>query len=592
MRRTVQEWLGVVDRRGQFTAIVGLLLAFVVSILEIVGAGVVAVSIQLATTASSDSIDFPIIGDVEAFLPGDDRTSDLRWMAAIGACFFVIRGVSVIVQQYLTFRATFGLAVRLTDRTAERLLQRDYSWHLSHNSAELSSLSIVVAQTFALRVFAPIQAIGAQGLTVLSLSAVAVAVEPVGALGAVAAIGTVILTSLRFTRRQLVPLGEIELHESAMGQQLTTEAFLAIREVKIHDLDASIRTKIKESRQRWARAMRRSTTIVAVPRTIIETAAFSSLIALLAFRGTNDSSALAGIGILGYAVIRILPTANNLVTHVNTFRSAQASMSRLAAVLGNYEDDTRQAEPQAASARLPVVATGLEFSYPTGDRVLKGVDLRIDQGSSIGLVGSTGCGKSTLLDVLAGLLDPSAGTIQLDGIDLAQCRDAWWRMIGIVPQNITLLDASFGENVALGVDDAAIDRARLDRAVELAQLTGLVSELPEGLETRIGERGLRLSGGQRQRLAIARALYRDPPVILLDEATSALDSETEAAVVGSLKADRPERTLIMVAHRISTLRSCDEILLLDRGQVVSRGTHDDLLDRSPQFRRLAAVDDG
>jgi len=569
-------------------------MAFLVSMLEIVGAGVVALSIQFATAESGAVVEFPVLGDVEEFLPGDSRAADVRWLAVLGAAFFVVRGAAVIAQQYAMFRSTFSLAVRLTDRITERTLGRSYAWHLSQNSAELSTLSIIVAQTFAVRVFSPMQAVGAQALTVVSLGAVAIAVEPVGAIAAVLAIGTVVATTITLTRRSLLPLGEAELTEAGMSQRLTTEAFQAIREVKLLDLSGSIRSRIGQSRRRWSETMRRSATIVAAPRTIIETIAFSSLLGLLAYRVSVDAdSALAGIGILGYAVIRILPTANNVVTHVNTIRGAQASMHRLVSALADdAADDPQVGIGTVRRAELPLETKGVRFRYASGVEVLRGIDLRIERGQSVGLVGSTGCGKSTLLDVLTGLLVPTDGTVELDGVDLESCRSAWWRTIGIVPQNVTLIDASLAENVALGHGDGDdIDPERLRRSIQLAQLAEVVGELADGAGTHIGERGVRLSGGQRQRLALARALYRDPPVLFLDEATSALDAETESAVIAGLRADRVDRTLIMVAHRVSTLRDCDEILVLDRGRVVARGTHDDLIRTNAQFRRLAALDD-
>lgn len=591
MRRSVDEWLTVVDARGRFTAAVGLILGFAVSMLEIVGAGIVAVSIQLATSADGATVRMPIVGDVESLLPGEARPADLRWMALIGSLFFVVRGMAVLLQQYATYRSSFSLAVRLTDRVTERFLARDYSWHLSQNSNELSSVTIGVCQNFANKVFTPVQLAGSQVLTVVSLMAVAIAVEPVGALGAGLAIGGVIAASLWGTRKQLRPLGEVEVAELAIGQQLTSEAFQAIREVKLLDLSDSVRGRVRESRRRWSRAMRRSATIIAAPRTVIETVAFSALIALVAYRGQGETStALAGVGVLGYAVIRILPTANNLVTQVNTVRSAQASMHRLSEVLRDTPPKTARGELGIRMARLPLEAVDVHFAYPTGEHVLDGVDVSLEQGQSLGLVGTTGCGKSTLLDVLAGLLQPTSGDVRLHGVPLDQCRESWWHQVGIVPQTITLLDASLAENIALGVHLEKIDDAALERAVLLAQLRAVVDDLPNGLNTEIGERGIRLSGGQRQRVAIARALYRDPAVIFLDEGTSALDAQTEKAVISGLKADRDNRTLVMVAHRISTLRDCDEILVLEAGRVTSRGTHNQLLESSDRFRALAAAE--
>ena len=513
-------------------------------------------------------------------------------MALLGSGFFVLRGVAVISQQYLTFRSSFGLAVRLTDRVMAQYLNRDYQWHLSQNSAELSSVSIAVCQFFASKVFTPLQLAGSQALTVLALGLVALTVEPVGALGAIFAIGLVVGALLWGTRKRLMPLSQIEVEELAVGQQLTTETFQAIREVKLLNLSETMRDRVRTSRRRWAHALRRSSTIIAAPRTVIETVAFAALITLVAYRSQGDSAAaLAGIGVLGYAVIRILPSANNMVTHINTVRSGQASMRRLVEVLRPSDEIAAEAVRGASRhAALPLEAKGVCFGYNAAGAVLAGVDVRVDVGQSIGFVGATGCGKSTLLDIFAGLLEPTVGQVLLNEVPIAECRRSWWSQIGIVPQTITLLDASLMQNIALGVHVSDIDRTALARAVQLAQLDRVVDDLPDGLATPIGERGVRLSGGQRQRVAIARALYRDPPVILLDEGTSALDANTEQDVVRALRTDRPDRTLVMVAHRISTLRDCDEILLMDKGLVVNRGTYAHLLEHDPRFRRLANGD--
>lgn len=588
MREFLRDWRTVVDRRGRFTFAVGLLIAFAVSVLEIVGAGVVAAAIELAMGDADASVTLPMIGDVGARLPGSDRSSDLRWLALLGSLFFVCRGLAVVGQQYFIFRSSYGLAVRLTDRVLETYLGRDYPWHLRQNSAELSSVATGVCQSFAIRVFTPMLFAGAYGITILALGAVALSVEPVGGLVTLLVLCVGVGGMLSWARRRLLPLSQIELEEMAQGQQLTTEIFQGVREVKLMDLSIAFRRRIWESRRRWGHAMRQGAVIVALPRTLIETIAFTALIVLVAVRGGSDSgAALASLGVLGYAVVRILPTANNVVTHINSVRSGQASLHRLAQVLSEPAAAAGARAEADRPASLPLTVRGLRFGYTAGRPVLGGVDLRVEHGQSIGLVGSTGCGKSTLLDVLVGLLEPTGGSVELDGVPLSQCRKRWWNSIGFVPQSITLFDASLAENIAMAVDPSQLDHAALDRAIDVAELREVVDGLDEGIMTPVGERGVRLSGGQRQRVAIARALYRDPEILFIDEGTSALDSETERKVIRNLREGHVERTIIMVAHRTSTLRDCDEILLLDRGVVIARGTHDELWESSPAFRALA-----
>lgn len=588
MRPAISDWMTVMDARGRLMAVVGLLLGFIVSVLEILGAGIVAVTIQLATGGDAEPVELPVLGRLDDLLPASTPAGDLRWMAAIGGGFFVLRGAAVLLQQYVTFRSAFSLAVRLTDQTIERLLQQSYEWHLSRNSAELSGLAIGVAQNFASKVFTPLQMAATQALIVASLLVVALAVEPVGALAAAASLGLVVVASVRGTKRRLATLSEVEVEQQLLSQRLSIETFQAVREVKLLDLQDAVRQRVRTSRRTWAAALRRSATIVAAPRTLIETVAFCALVGIVAFRAQGDSdSALAGVGVLGYAVIRILPTANNLITHLNTVRSAGAGTRRLAEIL-RLDADDGGSTGRAQRAELPLRASGVSYAYPSGETVLEAVDVDLRRGESLGLVGMTGCGKSTLLDVLIGLLEPTAGSVQLDGVPLAACRASWWRQIGIVPQHITLLDATLAENIALGLDHSEVDRDALARAVELARLSEVVDELPAGLDTPIGERGTRLSGGQRQRVAIARALYRDPSIIFMDEGTSALDAATERSVIAGLRHGRHDRTLVMVAHRLSTLQACDEIIVLHEGTVEARGTYDDLLASNVRFRGLAA----
>jgi ATP-binding cassette, subfamily B, bacterial PglK len=238
--------------------------------------------------------------------------------------------------------------------------------------------------------------------------------------------------------------------------------------------------------------------------------------------------------------------------------------------------------------RDDVVFDHVTFTYEGALRpALRDIDLCLPAGEAIGIVGPSGAGKSTLVDLLLALLHPTAGRVLAGGVDLARDRRAWQRRIGYVPQAVYLADDSLRRNIAFGLDDAEIDPDRLWRAVRLAQLERFVTALPDGLDTRVGERGVRLSGGERQRVAIARALYGEPRVLVLDEATAALDNRTEQEVAAAIEALAGDRTLIIVAHRLSTVRHCNRLVLLRDGRIEEIGPYDDLLARSATFRALA-----
>jgi ATP-binding cassette subfamily C protein len=286
-----------------------------------------------------------------------------------------------------------------------------------------------------------------------------------------------------------------------------------------------------------------------------------------------------------------------MIGFVNTLDKSQAVVDILSADQALIREwrESVAAEPTGAGAtratsfRDAIRLEGVSFRYATdGPPVLEGVDLEIRRGEFIGICGPTGGGKSTLVDLLVGLLQPTSGAVSVDGTPLGRRPLWWWDQLGVVSQQVFLTDGTLRNNIAFGEQvGGRIDEERMLRCVERAQLAPVIAQLPEGLDTLVGERGVKLSGGQRQRVAIARALYREPEVLVLDEGTSALDGATERALVTAIDEATHERTLIAIAHRISTIRNADRILVIAEGRIQDIGTHDELLERSELFRVLA-----
>jgi ATP-binding cassette subfamily C protein len=246
-------------------------------------------------------------------------------------------------------------------------------------------------------------------------------------------------------------------------------------------------------------------------------------------------------------------------------------------------------DPWPAASPRQLVLEDVWYRYPGAEGyALAGVDLVIRRGEAIGIVGPSGAGKSTLVDVLLGILPPERGAVRADGVDVQECLGAWHRVLGYVPQSIYLFDGTLQQNIALGLDDEEVDPEALQRALDAANLSRFVAGLPEGLQTPVGERGVRISGGQRQRVAIARALYQDPRILLMDEATSALDNVTEKAVMEAVDSLKGERTVLLIAHRLTSVRNCDRIVYMQEGRVAAVGTYEDLIRSSPGFQQLAA----
>jgi ABC-type multidrug transport system fused ATPase/permease subunit len=297
------------------------------------------------------------------------------------------------------------------------------------------------------------------------------------------------------------------------------------------------------------------------------------------------------MGLFAVAGFRLLP---GLVRISNSNQALQGGIPALQLVLDALALPATPPDPVALDPatvfRSGLVLRDVSFRYPGADvDALTDVDLEVSPGDTVALVGPSGAGKSTLIDVVMGLHPPTGGELLVDGRPMGELRAAWQRGIGLVPQDIFLLDATIAENLAFGDRPDEIDRAALEEAVEMAQLGDLVAELPAGLGTVVGERGVRLSGGQRQRLGIARALYRRPRLLVLDEATSALDSVTEAKITGTLRALRGRLTIITIAHRLSTVRDADRLVLMAEGRVVDEGPFEQLRARNDSFRRLIDV---
>jgi ABC-type multidrug transport system fused ATPase/permease subunit len=308
------------------------------------------------------------------------------------------------------------------------------------------------------------------------------------------------------------------------------------------------------------------------------------------------SDILPTLGVFAFAGLRMFPALQQIYNSLTRIRF-------IGPMLDNVHRDMLQTyiappEPVAATAAPLKLRDRLEladvhYAYPSAERAaLRGLNLGIAANTTVGIVGGTGAGKTTAVDLILGLLNPDKGELRVDGIPVtAQTMRGWQDVLGYVPQQIFLVDDTVSANIAFGVSPANHDHAAIERAARLAELHDfVVGEMPQGYDTMVGERGVRLSGGQRQRIGIARALYHDPDVLILDEATSALDNLTERAVMDAVQNLGRQKTIIMIAHRLSTVRNCDTIFLLEKGVVIANGSYDALVAGSESFRRLAQLE--
>ncbi|AUB79096.1 ABC transporter ATP-binding protein [Spiribacter roseus] len=475
-------------------------------------------------------------------------------------------------------------------RLLETYLRQPYAFFLDRHSGDMAKNILSEVDQLVQQVFRPGMQMVAYSVVILALVILLIVVDPWLALGVAIVIGgmyTLIFGAVRGV------LGRVGYDRARANQERFTaasEALGGIKDIKLLGREHAYLYRFEGPSSRQARHQATNQTLGEIPKFVIEAVGFGGVIALtlvlLASKGGTDSNALGDIlpilGLYAFVGYRMLPAAQRIYTGMAKLRfgagavdNAYNDLHQRAALAELYKR-----APQPLEPKQKIALQNIHYTYPNAERpALQGIDLEISVGTSVGIIGTSGAGKTTLVDVLLGLLRPSEGAIVVDGQPITDHNlRAWQQALGYVPQDIFLTDSTVAENIALGVPPEQIDHDRVERCVRMAQVHEfIVNDMPQGYSTVVGERGVRLSGGQRQRIGIARALYHDPPVLVLDEATSALDKETEAAVMDAVKALADLKTIVVIAHRLSTVSESNRIVTLARGSVknIERVEHDD-----------------
>ena len=427
--------------------------------------------------------------------------------------------------------------------------------------------------------------------------------KPLVAIIMFAALGGGYVSIYLLVRNRLLRIGQAQSRFAGEQARIVTESFGAIKEIIVLQAQKFFRDKLEHASRAFLLAAAQSQIVGQTPRYVMECVAAAGLVGVVLVLGSGDGGVgpqLGSLTFLAFAAYRLLPTLQQVFASTVRIRAERPALAMIGADLRQARAAQRAALVAGRTPRDPawnarpareILLKEVSYRYaPDRAWALLDMSLRIPARTTVGIVGANGAGKSTLVDLVAGLLTPSAGVVEVDGCILdGKNRAAWQARLAYVPQNMFLLDASIAQNIALGVSPAEIDRARLLEAARLAQLDDCVMSLPHRYEQRIGERGVSLSGGQRQRIGIARALYRDAALLLLDEATNTLDGLTEQELMSTLQRLRGRYTIVLIAHRMSTVRACDVIFHLERGEIVGSGTYEGLLKSSAVFRRMAGV---
>lgn len=565
-----------------------------------------------------------MVGSVMPFLsvladPGRiQTTSVLRWLYETGGFeteygFLVFLGaislVAIIVGSLMQILRTWAVArfslMRLHTLSSRLLgvyLHQPFEYFIDHHTGEMSTQILSECEQVVGRFFAPAADVTAALFSVTALIVVLFWVNPVVTLVAFAVLGGIYGGTFFFSRRLISRKGRERADANRKRFRFANEALSGIKDIKLLGREQSYLHRFQSPSLQMVRAQMHVQLISSFPQFVMQAVGFGGIIVLcllmLSPQGLASGSALGGIwpllGVFAFAGQRLLPELAKIyqgVTQLNYGAAAVDAIHRdLTTKTSKGIGTIGSPAPLGLSQRLEL--EHVLYSYPKSDRAnLQDISLSIRAGEKIGVVGSTGAGKTTLVDVILGLLRPSSGRLVVDGKELTDDDiRAWQQTVGYVPQDIFLTDASVAENIALGLRPEEIEIERLHRAARIAQIDHFVThELPLGYDTLVGERGVRLSGGQRQRIGIARALYHDADLIVFDEATSALDNLTEAEVMSAIEALPGDKTVIMIAHRLSTVRQCDSIVVLESGKLVGMGPWEELAANNAAFQKIARV---
>lgn len=583
---------------GQRKRLIGLqLLVVLMAFAEV--AGVVAIGPFMAIVGDMSQLEGE--GVIARFyaLSGFQDPSDFVFWFGVSVLFILI--MASCLSMFTVWKLSmYGqqIGAELSTRLYRHFMQQPWLFHAGGSSAQLTNKISQECTRITDKIIAPIMKMNAKVVMVLFMSLAILIYNPLVAATGVIVFVLVYLTLYRTVRRKLVSNGKAISQTQRERFKLMAEGFGGIKDVLLLGRQSVFNSRFEKSSRSLGRARGTTKALSEVPRYAMEMVAFGSVIFLVlyllsAHRG-NLGDILPVLSVFALAGLKLLPAFQQIYTSVATIRGNLAAFDSIREDLFNsrhsQDDDGLKETPRAhVDLHSEIELRDIVFHYPgKSEAALDKLSLIVPVNKVIGLVGASGSGKSTAIDIMLGLIEPDSGDLLIDGEALTESLlHPWQNSLGFVSQSIFLADASIRENIAFGLPDEEIDDQRVLRAARMARLDELLCELPEGVETRVGERGIQLSGGQRQRIGIARALYDDANILILDEATSALDGITEKQVMDAIHDFSGNKTIIMIAHRLATVRKCDCIYLIDKGRVIDFGVYDDLVDRNTIFQRMA-----
>ena len=570
-----------------------LLMILLMAAIEVIGVASIVPFMSVLVNPSLIETNFILI-NLFQFFRGFGIENNQQFLFLLGVMVFIILVGSLIFKAITTyFQIRFNEMVKynMSKRLVEKYLHQPYEWFLNNHTAELGKTILSEISNICGKGIRPLIELIARGTLSIFLITLLFFTDPKLTLVIGFFIGGIYYSIFFFSKKYLNLIGEENLKLNHLRFKSIMDAFGGSKEVKVGGMEQNFINNFSKPSKIYAANTAFVGILSLMPRYILEATAFGGIILIILYKMSmsgNINAALPIISLYVFAGYRLLPAAQLIYSSFTQLTFTGPSIEKLYSDIKNLDSINLDRDKRLLPLNKKISLNNISYNYPnTSKTALKNISLSIFVKNTIGLVGATGSGKTTVVDIILGLLEAQKGTLEIDGkVINKQNSQSWQRSIGYVPQQIYLSDDTVAANIAFGQDPDDIDKEKVQKASKIASLHDFViHELPNKYETTIGERGVRLSGGQRQRIGIARALYFNPQVLILDEATSALDNITEKHVMDAINSLGKDKTIILIAHRLSTVKKCNKIFLFEKGELKNEGTFDELINSNENFKK-------
>lgn len=571
--------LEVFDRKQKLNLVYVTIIIFLQSFAELLGVSVILPFINAVVAPELLLEEKPIRWAYDFF--GMESTGELIiYLAVLIIIVYILKNLFLIYVYELQYKFAYYGKKQMQNELMRYYIGKDYTFFLNVNSSELIRNINTDPEMFYTAVQNALQLLSELCVSVI-IVVFLLFTDVTITLGVAVSVGIMFLLMIKGLRRVLARYGDERRVYSANMFKCMQQAFGGIKEIKIANRESYFQNDFEKQNEVYTHVIKQNAFLSAIPKPVMEALCISGLMAVIAIQvanGTTDTTQFIGVlGVFAAAAFKLLPSVNKISSYfaaivhnavvIEKVRDEYREMHETELSGGQNKESAAKTREKTISLEREISVEHLEFSYPnTEEAVIRDANVVIPKNCSAAFIGPSGAGKTTFVDLILGILTPQKGSICVDGMDIHEALRSWHEKIGYIPQTIYMLDDTIRNNIAFG-DAGEIDDARVWEALRQAQLEDFIKGLEDGLDTVIGEAGVRLSGGQRQRIGIARALYRRPEVLVLDEATSALDNETEAAVMEAIDRLQGKMTMFIIAHRLSTIQNCDIVYKVENGQV-------------------------